>query len=430
MSGFTSGFLNAANKKNKKSKASKHPESKHNQGGNEGETKTNTRAREAKSAFDYFCEVRIPELQKSMTENQNIRDHCKKEWDQMSDWGKKEHVEKAHQDLARYEKENAFSISQEIKNDMLTLKQQVKAAKVKLTKLKQDEQQTKRKEQRIKREYINNGMDDKKSIGSFNSTQRMMARQKNHVEMEIANLQSEVNDMQKAMKSATAAGELYTEETINVVGSFAEDQDNKSKNKNKKNKNKNKNKNKKNKNKKQKDEEQEEQDRQEQQEQQERQEQQEQQEQQQEEELTNCVICFNVVDTRDPKPKRSTSTLSCGHSFHLSCIGRKFNTSGGDMQCPMRCSQLESSDPGGGRRNNRAEMRFSKFNNDWSLACDGPFVGIVFNILRKRMKKGSTLGNLPTYESIYESTDVLGLPRRMVRLKVCTMHVVFCVVLT
>ena len=31
------------------------------------------------------------------------------------------------------------------------------------------------------------------------------------------------------------------------------------------------------------------------------------------------------------------------------------------------------------------------------------------------MKKGSTLGNLPTYESIYESTDVLGLPRRMVR---------------
>ena len=123
MSGFTSGFLNAANKKSKKSKAAKNLESKHNEGGSEGETKTYTHASEAKSAFDYFCEVRIPELQKRMTENQNFKEHCKKEWDQMSDWAKKDYVEKAQQDLARYEKENAVFISQEIKNDMLTLTQ-------------------------------------------------------------------------------------------------------------------------------------------------------------------------------------------------------------------------------------------------------------------------------------------------------------------
>ena len=128
----------------------------------------------------------------------------------------------------------------------------------------------------------------------------------------------------------------------------------------------------------------------------------------QEDEKTVCVICFDSVDTSSSRPDRSTSTLSCGHSFHLTCIGKKFNTAGGNMQCPMRCDQLET-----------IQTDSTQYDNTWGLSSDAHLVGIVFNVIRKLMKdnlkKGIKIKDHDPYETIFAATNKMGFSKKMVR---------------
>ena len=47
--------------------------------------------------------------------------------------------------------------------------------------------------------------------------------------------------------------------------------------------------------------------------------------------MENCTICLEEI----LKNTQATTTLSCQHQFHLSCIGTTFNLAGGTMKCPL-----------------------------------------------------------------------------------------------
>ena len=121
------------------------------------------------------------------------------------------------------------------------------------------------------------------------------------------------------------------------------------------------------------------------------------------------MICRDpVCGTCSGQPARSISTLSCGHSYHLTCIGKRFNTAGGKILCSYKCKQQEN-------------------DSSWALASDAHLVGIVFNVLRKLQANNNKVGRtgqeavLEGYDDIYTATDKMGLPRKMVRVALGTL---------
>ena len=57
-----------------------------------------------------------------------------------------------------------------------------------------------------------------------------------------------------------------------------------------------------------------------------------------EEEESNCSICLEQLEPPG-NGSRPTVPLSCGHRFHLDCIGNSFNAAAnGETRCPLcRC---------------------------------------------------------------------------------------------
>lgn len=333
----------------------------------------------------------------------------------MSDYSKKTYNEMEKKDKERWEQATSKHRIHEVREKKERLRKVVQHAEEKLQQVKRNLIKNQTKKGKLEKDLKKASAKEEAHIHQHTQTARMLSRQKGNAATRIASLQLNVSEMEAAIDSATKAKEILPikyeqisgKNNIETKAKIESTDETDKKDDNDDNESETKSKNTSNDNERDQktnttdatieakteeattdteDELQED----------------------QEDEKTVCVICFDSVDTSSSRPDRSTSTLSCGHSFHLTCIGKKFNTAGGNMQCPMRCDQLET-----------IQTDSTQYDNTWGLSSDAHLVGIVFNVIRKLMKdnlkKGIKIKDHDPYETIFAATNKMGFSKKMVR---------------